>query len=255
MDLHCNLDGLDRYRSGTRVARVVSERWLGAHMYCPACSCDSLVAAPNNAPGIDFTCPRCPERYQLKSRKSVLANRIVDSAYEKMVQSINSDQSPNLVLLQYSAAWTVSNLLLVPHFFFTTHAIERRKPLGPAARRAGWVGCNILLDKIAPDGRIPIVEDGVEVSKSIVRAQFDRVRAFKGLNVTARGWTLEVLSAVRKLNKTEFTLADVYSAESDLQTAYPANSNVKPKIRQQLQVLRDMGYLTFEGAGRYRLIN
>ncbi len=34
----------------------------------------------------------------------------------------------------------------------------------------------------------------------------------------------------------------------------PANRNVQPKIRQQLQVLRDMGFVEFLGAGRYRLL-
>ena len=34
---------------------------------------------------------------------------------------------------------------------------------------------------------------------------------------------------------------------------YPANHNVRPKIRQQLQVLRDRGWLEFVGRGRYRV--
>ena len=51
----------------------------------------------------------------------------------------------------------------------------------------------------------------------------------------------------------EFTLEDVYAFERRLEAAYPDNRNVRPKIRQQLQVLRDAGFLTFEGRGRYRL--
>jgi type II restriction enzyme len=38
-----------------------------------------------------------------------------------------------------------------------------------------------------------------------------------------------------------------------LHRLYPGNRNVRPKIRQQLQVLRDQGYLDFIGPGRYRL--
>ncbi|HDT15115.1 MAG TPA: hypothetical protein ENN55_02790 [Firmicutes bacterium] len=34
---------------------------------------------------------------------------------------------------------------------------------------------------------------------------------------------------------------------------HPENRNIKPKIRQQLQFLRDKGYLYFEGKGRYVL--
>ena len=33
-----------------------------------------------------------------------------------------------------------------------------------------------------------------------------------------------------------------------------ANRNIQPKIRQQLQVLRDLGLLEFLGVGEYRLL-
>lgn len=254
MDLNCCLDGLEQYKSGSQLARVFTERWLSAEMYCPACSSDTLTAAPNNTPGVDFECPDCPERFQLKSRKSSLSNRIVDSAYEKMIEAIRSDRAPNLLLLQYSRAWSVSNLLLVPSFFLAESAIEKRRPLSTSARRAGWIGCNIRLDRIAPDGRIPVVADGIAVQKTDVRAQFKCVGPFRQLTVEARGWTLEVLNAVRRIGKSDFSLNEVYEFEAIFQDAHPANKNVKPKIRQQLQVLRDMGYLGFGGNGAYRLL-
>ncbi|WP_426046157.1 hypothetical protein [Brevundimonas sp. TWP3-1-2b1] len=50
----------------------------------------------------------------------------------------------------------------------------------------------------------------------------------------------------------EFTLAEVYGFEARLAAIYPDNNNVRPKIRQQLQVLRDMGWLAFNGRGTYR---
>jgi type II restriction enzyme len=62
---------------------------------------------------------------------------------------------------------------------------------------------------------------------------------------------LDVLNAVRRLMKAEFALDDVYAFESELQAAHPKNRNVKPKIRQQLQVLRDLGFIQFTGQGRY----
>jgi type II restriction enzyme len=34
---------------------------------------------------------------------------------------------------------------------------------------------------------------------------------------------------------------------------HPNNAHVRDKIRQQLQVLRDLGLLTFLGSGSYRL--
>jgi type II restriction enzyme len=47
-------------------------------------------------------------------------------------------------------------------------------------------------------------------------------------------------------------LDDVYAFEGELRSRYPQNKHVKPKIRQQLQVLRDKGYIDFLGNGRYR---
>jgi type II restriction enzyme len=32
---------------------------------------------------------------------------------------------------------------------------------------------------------------------------------------------------------------------------YPNNNNIQAKIRQQLQILRDKGYLKFTGRGKY----
>jgi len=69
-----------------------------------------------------------------------------------------------------------------------------------------------------------------------------------------RGWTLDVLNVLRKLGKHDVVLSDVYSFERSLQALHPNNKNVKPKIRQQLQVLRDLGFLSFEGEGRYRVL-
>lgn len=52
--------------------------------------------------------------------------------------------------------------------------------------------------------------------------------------------------------RTALTLDAVYAHEARLAALYPGNRNVRPKIRQQLQVLRDRGWLSFDGGGRYR---
>ena len=55
------------------------------------------------------------------------------------------------------------------------------------------------------------------------------------------------------IGRSEFTLDDVYRFEDRLASIYPGNSNVRPKIRQQLQVLRDQGFIEFVGRAIYRL--
>lgn len=75
----------------------------------------------------------------------------------------------------------------------------------------------------------------------------------QSLTPSQRGWTLDVLNAVRSLGKTEFDLAEVYKSDGKLAKLHPANRHVREKIRQQLQVLRDLGLLEFLGDGEYRL--
>lgn len=38
--------------------------------------------------------------------------------------------------------------MMVPKYFFSPEIIEKRKPLADTAKRAGWIGCNILLNRI-----------------------------------------------------------------------------------------------------------
>ena len=61
------------------------------------------------------------------------------------------------------------------------------------------------------------------------------------------------MKCVESLGKREFTLDEVYAFEGHLGGLYPGNQNVKPKIRQQLQYLRDRGFIDFVSRGNYRL--
>lgn len=68
-----------------------------------------------------------------------------------------------------------------------------------------------------------------------------------------RGWTLDVLNVVRRLDKQEFELSEGYGFADELSQLHPRNRYIEPKIRQQLQRLRDLGFLEFVVSGRYRL--
>ena len=76
-----------------------------------------------------------------------------------------------------------------------------------------------------------------------VRDKFKRVKPLKEIGIKERGWTLDVLNAVRRLGKTEFSTSDAYAFERELEQLHPDNRNVKAKIRQQLQELRDRNLL------------
>ncbi len=253
MNLRCSVDVAARYRSASQIARVVSENWCARELYCPACDSDCLRGSQANRPAVDFACEGCNHAFQLKALKHWNQSKIVDAAYDSMISAIRSDTAPNLLVMQYSDSWLVQNLLLVPRFFFSESVIQKRRPLATTARRAGWVGCNILLGEIPTDGRIQIVSDGVARRREDVRHEFSRMRQLAQLPPSLRGWTLDLLRAIRRLDKQDFSLQELYGFEPELQALHPENRNVRPKIRQQLQVLRDLKLLDFIAPGFYRL--
>jgi len=241
------------YKSQSQCARVITEDWAARNLYCPACTSSRLAQSANNARAVDFSCDRCDAAFQLKGGRGWSEHRIPDAGYDAMVKAIRSDRVPNLLVLQYTPSWTVRNLLLVPSFFFTETAIEKRPPLSRTARRAGWVGCNILLSAISPEGKIRLVVDDVAESPFIVRAEYRKIKPLAELKGGVRGWALNVLRIVHKIGRAEFDLAQVYQFEPELSKLYPANQNVQPKIRQQLQRLRNLGLIEFLGHGKYAL--
>ena len=147
----------------------------------------------------------------------------------------------------------VTNLIIVPRHFFVSDVIEQRKPLSAGAKRAGWVGCNILLQRIPKAGRIYLVKESrIEPRQSVV-AKWRRTLFLREGSDAARGWLLEVMRCIEKLGKPTFSLGDVYGFEAELGQLYPGNRHIREKIRQQLQVLRDKCYLDFLGRGMYKL--
>ncbi len=253
MNLQCRSDLASAYKSASQIARILTEDWCSRELYCPACDSDQLSRSRANAPAVDFACPRCEQLFQLKGLRNWNPKKVVDAGYEAMLRSIRADRIPNLLILQYSREWLVENLMVIPRVFFSESILEKRPPLGPEARRAGWVGCNILLSQIPEDGKINIVSAGKEVSGSRVREEYSRVKKLAELPPSLRGWTVDVLRVIRELRRPRFSLQELYRFESDLRNLHPRNQNVRPKIRQQLQVLRDLGLLEFTGPGNYAL--
>ncbi|MFZ0828018.1 MAG: hypothetical protein WAO02_11405 [Verrucomicrobiia bacterium] len=130
-----------------------------------------------------------------------------------------------------------------------------------------------------------------------VREKFRHIKPLKDIPIQMRGWTLDVLNIVRRLvdsrrrgNESgsatgkgaslltsaptgEFTTADAYAFEGELEKLHPDNRHVRDKIRQQLQVgflfaricvcrlmqmpdakrLRDARLLLHVGRGEWRL--
>jgi type II restriction enzyme len=251
MNLDMNASLSEGYRSKCQIARCITEDWGERNLFCMACPSNRLSRTAANTSVFDFQCAKCAAKYQLKSSAKWSERSIPDSAYDTMIRAIGDDRAPHLLVLQYSPSWTVRNLLLIPFFFFNESVVKKRPPLSPTARRAGWVGCNIAVGEIAAEGKLRIVQDGEASSDSHVRAAFRHVAPIASIPPKARGWTLDVLRMVEELPNREFTIEEAYKFESRLRELYPENNNIRPKIRQQLQVLRDKGFLRFTAKGRY----
>lgn len=254
MKLGFEESGQAAYDSGTQKARVLTEGWATINAFCPNCSNDRLTKLRNNSPVADFVCSSCDEQFELKSQKGTFGQRVVDGAYQTMIERLNSDTAPNLLLLKYKPELGVEDLMVVPKQFFIPSIIEERKPLASTARRAGWVGCNILLSRVPDEGKIFLVKDRVVQSRELIRSQWKQSLFLREVGPSARSWLLDVWSCVLEIQQAEFTLEQVYAFEFQLERQWPGNANVRPKIRQQLQFLRDRGKIRFLGNGRYKLI-
>jgi len=243
------------YKGPTQNARVLTEGWIAANAFCPSCGSDRLSHLANNSPVADFLCAGCSEEFELKATKGRIDRKLNDGAYGAMISRLASPNSPSLMVMRYDKSRTaVTDLIVVPSHFFTSAIIEPRRPLGPHARRAGWQGCNILIGQVPQAGRIPLIRSSLHVPKADVVSQWRSTMFLREAGQGTRGWLLAVMGAVEAIGLPEFTLADVYAHELALQRLYPANQNVRPKIRQQLQVLRDRGWIEFNGRGTYRLV-
>jgi len=66
------------------------------------------------------------------------------------------------------------------------------------------------------------------------------------------GWVNDVFKIVESIPTNEFVLSDVYSYRSILQEKHPNNMHIDDKIRQMLQVLRDLGLIRFVERGKYK---
>ena len=254
MLLRCDTSVADRYASQAQKSRVLSELWLESNGYCLSCDSTVLHRTRANTRATDFLCPKCDQSYELKTFRVQPSRSLVDGAYSALMGRILSGSAPTLMMLERNANWEIQNFTAIHHLFLTPEVVEKRKPLSDTARRAGWIGCNIRLDRIAADAKIPIVAYGKTEDPRTVRGAFQRFENLSRVSPEKRGWTNLTLGIIRTLQAHSFTLKDVYDREGDFADVYPTNKNIRPKIRQQLQVLRDLGYLKFLGNGAYRAL-
>lgn len=254
MDLVLNKNVATNYKSNPQKIRIMADSWAVKNLYCPKCGL-VLKKYQDNKPVADYYCKSCNLDFELKSTSKNVANKIVDGAYDTMIKRLNSDTNPSLFILEYiKEKYIIKNLLLLPKYYFIPNIIEKRKPLSAGARRAYWIGCNIVVKDIPNTAKINYIQNGCLINKLDVVNNWSKISFMKSVdNKNAKGWLLEIMKIIDQIDVDTFTLEELYKFEKYLKIKYPNNNFIKDKIRQQLQILRDVGYLEFIDRGRYRL--
>ena len=65
---------------------------------------------------------------------------------------------------------------------------------------------------------------------------------------------LDILNCINDIKSEIFTLKELYNCADFLKVKHSYNHNIEAKIRQQLQFLRDKGFIEFIGRGIYKKI-
>lgn len=254
MILNFNTNLAENYHSNSQKIRVMSENWIQDNVYCVKCG-HKLVHFENNKPVGDFYCKYCKEEFELKSNQTKLGKIIADGAYTTMIEKIDNDRVPNFLYLNYNILdYSIENLIVIPKHYFTKSIIIKRTPLRETARRAGWVGCNIDVSAIPLNGRIYLIQNKQIIDKEVVIHNFNKMLFLRNQKEELRGWLLDIMKCIELLGQNQFNIDEIYAFEEVLKIKHPNNNNIKAKIRQQLQILRDYKYLTFIGRGVYKLL-
>lgn len=165
-----------------------------------------------------------------------------------------NDTFPSLILLHYDKQrWEVTDLLLVHRACITLNCLKPRKPLASSAKRAGWQGYQILLEEIPLQGKIEVITNMKERPKTEVILQWKKTSMLLTKKPELRGWLADTLMCVERCMEV-FTSDDVYAFEDELSQKHPANLHIRDKIRQQLQVLRELGLVKFISPGVYQYL-
>jgi type II restriction enzyme len=228
MNLTFDISVAKGYKSSSQITRVLTEHWVKNNIYCPSCGNEKLNSFPCNSPVADFYCSKCRAEYELKSKKDSFSLKIVDGAFESMIARINAENNPNFFFLNYlKSSLKIINFLVIPKHYFVNDVIEKRRPLGPYAKRAGWIGCNILLHNVPEAGKVFLIKNSVIQSREQVLLNWSKTSFLAHQNKEKRGWMIEIMKVLDKIPKRQFKLRDVYEFESELRIKYPNNNFVK----------------------------
>lgn len=200
MNLDLHPEAAEEYTSKAQRSRVITETWAEENLYCLNCEVDTIEAHRPGKRVENFQCPSCDRRIQLKAKRGGHGSTVTNPAYEPKMEAIRANEAPDYIFMGFDPdTWRVTDLFLVPGHFMTPTAVEKRKPLSSDARRSGWVGSNILLDRIPDAGCIDIVSDGEAIPRDEARQRFGRTTFLSEETVNTRDWATTVMDCIDEL--------------------------------------------------------
>jgi len=252
MNLNCNPALAEGLTNPSQRVKRITEGWFTDEGYCLNCASPHVQATTPGTPFCDHVCPRCAQRYELKSARQAHTRTVQDGGYDSMMREIRAQNPPALMLLQYDPMWTVRRLLAI-HPVFLTPKVVRKRGRALTARPNYWM-CSLDLTVIPADGKIIVVGDGEARPTAETRKAFRESKRFEDIPLAKRGWPALILSFVRKIGSEYFTIHDVMRFEEQMHAVYPENSHKREKVRQQLQVLMALGYIDRVSPGEFKVL-
>jgi hypothetical protein len=134
-----------QYASGSQIARVAIEAWVGTNIDCWRCK-SSLLLVPANTRLMDAVCRLAGHEVQVKAVSGIAGDRLSGAAFGPMAQRLSERALPDYLIVSYDKPRGVVVLAeFIDGAGLILDRVTARAPLREGARRAGWVGATIDL--------------------------------------------------------------------------------------------------------------
>jgi len=137
-----------RYTSRSQVARVAIEAWVASNVDCWRCR-SALLLVPPNTKLMDAVCRERGHEVQVKAVAGIAGHHLSAAAFAPMAARIEHGILPDYLIVSYDRLRSI--VVLAEFLDGTSLAGDRlraRAPLGPQARRAGWIGATLDLSEL-----------------------------------------------------------------------------------------------------------
>ena len=146
------------WKSQSRIMGQAAEDWCEDNFKCYQCG-DRFRQYPNNEAGKDLYCPTCGLDVQVKAGKSrkkggkngeyrINGNgvlKIIGADYKQTLSKVKVENIDYMFVGYCCETYDITFLKGITHSEMNESFIVRRNRLSQTARRAGWVGCYLVI--------------------------------------------------------------------------------------------------------------